>query len=1002
MEALLQDFGATSGSCVDLHDKSDHRQLRYVDLVRNWQSPVVDCVVEMQPKALLYVVDQTDPNKRIAGQPISELKHILGMRGEPAWLGVLESGLLKIYATSLQPDPDAEPEPITRFEKSSPDATSALPTLALECSAHPEKRHLRSILFNLVVDSVDAMRNHGELPVEEAIALTCRGVFLRYLIGRRIIKERDISKISSNANSWKDCVSSDTALAETNTWLDETFNGYFLPLRTTNYHDYFSREINDAQRKVIIKRLCAIMELESSRGPDASQMSLKWGDMRFDHIPIGLMSEIYEQLVRHYNPSGGSSTSVYYTPYNIAEYMVDRVFDGYSVGADARILDPACGAGVFLTAGFRKLVELHYSDNNKRPSRGKIRDILYDQIVGMDINPHAITLSALSLYLTALELDPRPTPLSQLKFHDLKGRGVLLDVSDPGSVNGNITPSIGSLGDTFSKYKDSFDVVIGNPPWTALTRKYDEVDKFYTKRCQEVITDLGLDEVGNEYQNPDRCPDLPFAWAAINWAKPDARIALVLAARWLFKHSSPVAINARNMLFRALSITEIVNGASVRKTDIWPSTDQPFCLVFAENKLPEKWHEFFYLSPYWEDIAKDQRLRIDSFNARPVALDLVLKNPAILKTLYKGTILDAYLINKIRRRANYSIGKYWDKEGLHCGQGYKIGNRSHKDSAYKDMPMLTSRYKEHPFYVFCDRIGKYKPNSFEVLRVNTNIYKAPLCIIRKSIGSNRSNGRALIGRSDMLYPETFFGYSTYGHSNGDFLAQYIMALANSKLYEYYILMTSAEFGVERDAQHKHDIDSFPFIPPKSLKKKQINAMTRIVKNMEENNNDLSNFDDLDKCVFDIYDLSKSDQKRVTDTLDIESPFQKQQKRGTERVNDTEMEQYICELQKELKSVFDAGPHSIQVQRLDTESMKLPWHFFSVTLDNASPPFDLPTRWVEYADNLGVSRIASISDDTPALTIGMLYHYRHWLPSRARSLAAHIILEYGPILKGNVR
>ena len=53
---LLQEFGAPSESCVDLHDNQDARCLRYTDLFRNRQTPLVDYVVEQQVQALLYVV----------------------------------------------------------------------------------------------------------------------------------------------------------------------------------------------------------------------------------------------------------------------------------------------------------------------------------------------------------------------------------------------------------------------------------------------------------------------------------------------------------------------------------------------------------------------------------------------------------------------------------------------------------------------------------------------------------------------------------------------------------------------------------------------------------------------------------------------------------------------------------------------------------------------------------------------------------------------------------
>ena len=46
--------------------------------------------------------------------------------------------------------------------------------------------------------------------------------------------------------------------------------------------------------------------------------------------------------------------------------------------------------------------------------------------------------------------------------------------------------------------------------------------------------------------------------------------------------------------------------------------------------------------------------------------------------------------------------------------------------------------------------------------------------------------------------------------------RYLHLLSYSDIFLFYLLMTSAKFGVERDAGLKEDIDLFPFIPFESL------------------------------------------------------------------------------------------------------------------------------------------------------------------------------------------
>src|SRR5208337_1849683 len=100
--------------------------------------------------------------------------------------------------------------------------------------------------------------------------------------------------------------------------------------------------------------------------------------------------------------------------------LVDDAFDGMRKAGKARVLDPACGAGVFLVLAFRRLYQERWKATGQRPPRPVIRKILNHQLRGFDINESALRLSALSLYLTAIELDPKPTPPDALKFKNLR------------------------------------------------------------------------------------------------------------------------------------------------------------------------------------------------------------------------------------------------------------------------------------------------------------------------------------------------------------------------------------------------------------------------------------------------------------------------------------------------------------------------------------------------------------------------------------------------------
>lgn len=986
---LLQEFGAPSESCIDLHDSQDARRLRYTDLIRHRQTPLIDYVVEQQVQTLLYVVDQTRMRHEV--MPIHDLQRMLAMRGEQAWLGVLKPGRLDIYATDLQPEPDTAP---VCFSQDSQEASSILPRLAQGEELAPlATLRLRDVLLDLMTDAGEALRDLG-ISTHESISLTGRALFLRYLMGRKIVLPEHLSDIAPSADSLEACMETDVALAETNYWLDNTFNGDLLALPSTDYVAYF-RQLFRQHGKSVTQPLSAILALDTAIGPGVSQRRLNWGDLDFDHLPIGLLSETYEELINRFDKSARHATSVYYTPYHIAEYMVEEAFHGHPVGSKARLLDPACGAGVFLVAGFRKLVELRFRETGKRPARQQIRDILHQQLMGFDTNGHARTLAALALYLTALELDPHPAPVEALRFKKLESNA-LIDVSDPGSQPGELVPMAGSLSDhVFDRYRDAFDVVIGNPPWTSLTKKYDAIDRVFTRRCRQVAAWRGLDEIAGNYHNPDRVPDLPFVWGAMAWAKPGGRIALALAGRWLFKQSIK-GIAARNALFEALKVTGILNGAALRQTKVWPSVDQPFCLMFADNVLPEPDDQFVFVSPHYEPGLNDKGLiRVDASDANPVAFDIAMRNPALLKTLYRGTVLDVAIVDKIRQRAKSTVGDYWkESSGFNKGQGFIAGDRAQDDAFLEGKLELKADYDHHPFMVLDQKLNGYVSRGLHRTR-SAEIYKAPLLLVREGSRQDRGRGRALICDSDLAYSRSYFGYSAKGHPQGDFLVRYLLVVVHSQLFEYVTLVTSGKFGIEREVLQVMDIDRFPLIPPETLSNNQWQSIAACAEQLIDNAPD---WPMLDRTVAQLYGLSLADQQVVSDTLAINAPYASARDRGLAHITGEQAKEFIARLEKELAGAFGAGGYKVRVQALSTVSEALPWCFFSIALENATLPSELPAHWVEQASDLGTSRITLLSADQPSLTVGLLNRYQYWTQSQAQLLASELTWEFGARLE----
>lgn len=1038
----LQAFGARSEDCVELCHLNDPRMLRYVDLVRHGKQPLVDAVLENQAQALLYVVDAARLNGIADSSEINELRRKLAMRGDQAWLGVLQPGRLDIYATDLRPAADTKP---VTFLEGLTDSLGVIARLALgENLAEPSGRLLRSVLFGLMTHAGQELRDLG-VSTDETIALTGRALFFRYLIGRGIIGTKHLPMISPNSQSLMQCFGSLQGLVETNTWLDETFNGDLLalPVRKENYPAYFP-ELCRQFGAGIYRPLKAILGLDEPIAPGASQRPLNWGDLDFDHLPVGLLSETYEELMYHFDADARRDTSVYYTPSHIAEYMVGEAFHQHPAGASARVLDPACGAGVFLVASFRKLAELSFAQTGHRPDRQVLRRILDEQLVGFDINAHARTLAALALYLTALELDPEPAPVQALTFKKLEGR-VLIDVADPGSNPSLIRPMAGSLGEHVpDDFRGAFDLVLGNPPWTSLKPAYKEIDQLFTNRCRAVAARRGLEDIASTYKNPDQVPDLPFVWGAMDWAKPNGRIALALAGRWLFKMSD-AGFAARSALFRALSITGILNGAAIRQSKVWPNVDQPFCLLFADNRLPGENDHFVLVSPEDEPSLNEKgRMRIDASDAIPIALDLAATQPTLIKTLYRGNALDLSVVQRIRTRALEtvrescvledankerkslpkrrlehetarracvpeqsehksqpkprpeleSLGKYWVPErGLYRGQGYIVGKRSDDDEFLEGYFQLGARYSSHPFVALTESLLPYQSQGLQWPR-KTQIYKAPLVLIREGLKADRNQGRALYSAEKLAYSESYYGFSAAENPDGEFLAQYLLVLVHSQLFEYWSLMTSAKFGVERESLQLHDVESFPFVPPELLDQVARRMVAECAKALMDQKPD---WEKLDSAVASIYGLGHYDQEVIADTLEMRAPFPETKKKAAQPCASEQVTRFCKRLTEELSSVFSASGFTAHVGQL-VHTSGLPWRFLAISLSEQAIPANFPPSWIEFANDFAVSRITILDAQRPMLIVGLLDRNRYWTQTQARMLASDILWQYGAQLE----
>jgi hypothetical protein len=164
-------------------------------------------------------------------------------------------------------------------------------------------------------------------------------------------------------------------------------------------------------------------------------------------LDVEQLGAVYERVLDYQPGAAGTSTPLvrtgdrrkatgtFYTPRAVAGYLVRRTLDPLLAGRSAdemlnvRILDPAMGSGAFLVAACRHLaaavedaliVEGRWHPHDVTTADRVLlrRQIASRCLYGVDLNPMAVQLARLSLWLATLSAD---RPLSFLDHHLVAG-----------------------------------------------------------------------------------------------------------------------------------------------------------------------------------------------------------------------------------------------------------------------------------------------------------------------------------------------------------------------------------------------------------------------------------------------------------------------------------------------------------------------------------------------------------------------------------------------------
>lgn len=1022
-------------------------QLEYLDLLArraSTQSRSVHAVVEHQGTALLYVMNAAE--EAVTDTHRLQVQKMLANRSDPAWLGILKAGSLEVWPIGFAP---AASEPINVVVEDTPDAPQFFQSLVH--GTFQEKPEGTDYVYNRIFDLLDqtiqtfvpSQRNGGAKEQKlsrrkerleatgsvdplNVLSMAGRALFFRFLIDRRIVLPSELSDICPAADDLNDAFSTAQKAAQTSAWLDETFNGDFLPLvdekvsteqRTERERAYlqFYQGIRTRTGGEMFRHLHAILRSFQHVGAQSFQLTFDWGDFDFAHIPIGVLSQVYESFAHRVDPRTARDTSVHYTPRTIARLLVEEAFAAVAEPADAHVLDPACGAGIFLGLAFRRLVQERWRKTKQQPSAQEIRKILYEQIRGFDISESALRLAALTLYITAIELNASPRPPKTLKFPRNLRSEVLFYFGHDNAAPASNTFPLGSLGNAVpTRFNGQFDVVLGNPPWTQLkedkakrdgdkaAKTTDKLNRAFTEIGRRVLTTRGLHAQATQYKNPSKGPDLPFVFRATEWAKDKSGlIAMVLPAR-VFLRTPDKHCDAWHDLVSTVSVTGIINGADLRKTAVWRNIDMPFCLFFARNEKPRAGHRFHYATPSYElDVNGTGRFRIDYATTQPLQMERVIEKRWLLKTLMFGTWRDVELMERILSALPLTLEEIWmkwDLDQIKTGKGYDLSPGLEQNDALflSELKELEARIDQfsipfaqlHTFYENHQRKTAHRPR-------RKALYEGPLVVVPQSPGSDPTQPRAYRSTQPLAFSVSFYGYSCAGHPEAETLSALLYLLPHSEVFRYFCLMTSIRVGFDRQTFNKEDLDRIPFPRVEEFAEHQKSRIRELARALEHERD--KPWEAIDQLFLDLYQLSKDDGETIRDTL-FSSSFYREAGRDAfvppQRQARSVFRQTMRDMLDPFFSILDEHV-AVEEASFALDPWRSTWQFLWVAREGVACPLNssLLHSAMKEADQRAASRIIVRAPASQGLLLGILNQSRYWTRTRARICAQAILRDY---------
>lgn len=797
------------------------------------------------------------------------------------------TGLKALEIKSYSLDDKSKLQELNRLFSSIAIDSGTIWTLA-EAQTIRKKLNLKQRVDKYLVDSLIATSKKLQtlgLELDFIHKMVMRSLFLLYLEDRGATNAEFYSKIKKGAKSYFDVLDSVKHTYVLFNKLEKHFNGNIFGLS--------KNELLTEEQLGIIKR-CFISGVDLSPQID---LFPDWRIFDFSIIQIELISEIYEGFLNELNPKLKKKTGSYYTPLSLVELVLNDKLPIDSSSYNTKILDPSCGSGIFLVQSFKRLVR-RYENSHKITLNDfdVLKQLMLDNIYGIEIQTQAIKVAAFSLHLALVDcLNPKtiwqnknyrlPYLICDRNDNSLKKQGMNLFRTDAIETN-------------FEIEKHKFDLVVGNPPFG--TSNLIESIKSYTRKnkfAQEMV--------------------LPFLHKATHYSK-NGQIALIFNTKVL-TNTGGTYQNFRKWLFTECYVEKVYNFSILRNAPInfggqlFGSATGPISIIFYKKNRPEDPSKkiMYYAPKTYIKSNVYEGVNIDSSNVKYLPREECEKSDTkIWKIGMWGSLKDFQFISKLRSLK--SLGDFISNSGIKKGLGFQYLDKSTSNPKREGeipnkyiSPKNVTRYKSNNFGDLKSGVSEkskeiysnyYSLEFQEISKIDVfrrigakETFKGPHVLIKEGLSDWKICASYL--NEDCSFNSKVIGLS---HNNPKILKG-ITCFLNSKFAYYYLFLTSASVGIEREEIKPNEVFGLPF----PLQLNELNQLSDLYDEISKidiklNKAEVKSIENrIDKLIFNSFSLTFNDQVIIEDFIEYTIPFFTKKYKGVlAKVTNAQLKSYL--------------------------------------------------------------------------------------------------------------